>query len=157
MNIIAINPNQRKNKIVSELKGYWASNEWNADTFPMQDRKGKIRENKKSVDFAKIRSDSIRIEMKYYSFYSLTNEIWLLSNFIEVHFNKMYFLSKFLTEKHPRITSIIDIPYNELLDEYKVYLTQNNKSLKQSHPRGGEFISPYLSVFKNMYDFYSNY
>ncbi|WP_255292130.1 tyrosine-type recombinase/integrase [Bacillus pseudomycoides] len=157
MSIIAINSNKKRSKIISDLEGYWALDEWNAETFPIKDRKGKIRKNRQSVDFTKISNDSIKLEIKYYSFYSLTNEIWLLSSFIESHFNKMYFLSKFLIEKHPRITSIIDIPYNKLLDEYKIYLTQNNKSLKQSHPRGGEYISPYLGVFKNMYDFLSKY
>ncbi|WP_235600546.1 hypothetical protein [Bacillus sp. GZT] len=157
MSIVAINSNKKQSKIINHLEGYWALDEWNAETFPMQNRKGKIRENNQSVDFTKIINDFIKLEIKYYSFYSLTNEIWLLSSFIESHFNKMYFLSKFLVEKYPRIQSIIDIPYNKLLDEYKVYLIQHNRPLKQTHSRGGEFNSPYLGVFKNMYDFYSDY
>ncbi|MDY7954937.1 recombinase XerD, partial [Bacillus thuringiensis] len=54
-------------------------------------------------------------------------------------------------------TSIIDIPYTTLLDEYKLYLTENNKPLKYPHHRGGEFISPYLGICKSLYDFFSNY
>ena len=76
---------------------------------------------------------------------------------MEKHFYKMYFLSKFLAEKFPQVTSIIDIPYTTLLDEYKLYLTENNKPLKYPHHRGGEFISPYLGVCKGLYDFFSNY
>ncbi|MEB8677035.1 tyrosine-type recombinase/integrase [Bacillus cereus] len=157
MNIVAINSNKIKRKVMNDLKGYWALDEWKIEEFPLPDRRGKIKETKKIVDFNKISNEYIKLEIKYYSFYSLTNEIWLLSSFMEKHFYKMYFLSKFLVEKFPQVTSIIDIPYTTLLDEYKLYLTENNKPLKYPHHRGGEFISPYLGVCKSLYDFFSNY
>ncbi|HDR7361232.1 TPA: hypothetical protein QCX16_004710, partial [Bacillus toyonensis] len=53
MNIVAINSNKIQSKVMNDLKGYWALDEWKIEEFPLPDRRGKIKETKKIVDFNK--------------------------------------------------------------------------------------------------------
>ncbi|MDN4871807.1 hypothetical protein QYM23_02685 [Bacillus cereus] len=47
MNIVAINSNKIQRKVMNDLKGYWALDEWKIEEFLLPDRRGKIKETKK--------------------------------------------------------------------------------------------------------------
>ncbi|MFD6547594.1 hypothetical protein, partial [Bacillus cereus] len=64
MNIVAINSNKIQSKVMNDLKGYWALDEWKIEEFPLPDRRGKIKETKKIVDFNKISNEYIKLEIK---------------------------------------------------------------------------------------------
>lgn len=43
MSIVSINSNKIQRKAMSELKGYWALDEWTVEAFPIPDRRGKLK------------------------------------------------------------------------------------------------------------------
>lgn len=54
MNIVAINSNKIQRKVMNDLKGYWALDEWKIEEFPLPDRRGKIKETKKLLILIKL-------------------------------------------------------------------------------------------------------
>lgn len=54
MNIVAINSNKIQRKVMNDLKGYGALDEWKIEEFPLPDRRGKIKETKKLLILIKL-------------------------------------------------------------------------------------------------------
>jgi len=156
VNIVSVTPTLKRKVPLTTLQGYWALDKWSVDNYPIQERTGKVRSGNRSVDFSKINNHFIRSEIKYYSFYSLTNEMWLFTSFVCMHFHRLYFISTFLDEKYPYITSILDIPYDKSLTEYKSYLVQNNKPLTKVR-KGQEYVSEYVGIYKQFYQFFTDH
>ncbi|MEQ3586528.1 hypothetical protein [Bacillus thuringiensis] len=47
MNIVAINSNKIQRKVMNDLKGYWALDEWKIEEFPCQIEEEKLKKQKK--------------------------------------------------------------------------------------------------------------
>ncbi|MCE0555148.1 hypothetical protein LQK80_35705 [Bacillus thuringiensis] len=46
MNIVAINSNKIQRKVMNDLKGYWALDEWKIEEFPCQIEEEKLKKQK---------------------------------------------------------------------------------------------------------------
>ncbi|WDU77714.1 tyrosine-type recombinase/integrase [Lysinibacillus sp. G01H] len=145
-----------KSKIEDLLEGYWQPDIWKIEDFPYQERLGNTKD-RKVVNFSYIKNIYIKVEVKYYSSFGLKNEWWKMSSFIYITYPYLKPVVLFLEKEYPKIKSITEIPYEEILLKYKQYLVFSGKPLVKISERR-ERTSMYITTLKAFYlflvDFY---
>ncbi|MEC0301138.1 tyrosine-type recombinase/integrase [Peribacillus frigoritolerans] len=136
-----------------KLTDYWAADIWEVKDFPYPEKLGR-RLGKAKFDFTLIQNPNIRNQMKYYSYYGLSHEYWLLSSYRNGTYNYLLWVWKFISTYHKNIQSITEMPYQESFQKYKQFLIENNKPLKGS---SRNCISRYIGVYNEFYKFWLDF
>ncbi|WP_144525370.1 tyrosine-type recombinase/integrase [Bacillus sp. DE0042] len=150
------------------LQGFWGKDKWDVRECPIpsaielcQYPSLRIR----YVYFEKIKNPWIKIELKYFFYYHMINNIWSAKT---VWIRKGTVIGRmldFLSVKYPNLSSITEVSVEKSLMEYRTYLiesgiktTVTNKKLNEKQEKVEiKANSYYVTALKQFIEFYEDF
>lgn len=144
------------------LVGYWANDVWNVMECPFLNKE--YTRPVKNLFFDKIDNLKVRREFKFY-FYICLNDHGLSVNTLWENATFLSILGQFISKYYPTINSIIDVPQQKFLLEYKTFLLENGRpienvrNIQKVMPWKSPTIvaSPYITMYQRIYDYFYNF
>lgn len=151
-----------------ELKGFWKDDRWDIRKCPhpsaMEIAKRKAVRIR-WVNFQDIENIWLKIELKYFFFYHIKNEIWSAQTVWIRKGTVIGRMLKFFISRYPDVKTITEIPIEKALSEYRMYLvkqgirttTTNYKVTAKQERIKVEANSYYITMLKQFMEFYEDY
>lgn len=138
-----------------EQNPYWERDVWDIrdEDFPLDTSKHKVLT--KRINFGQLTNPYVKFEIKYYLAFRLMDETLSLSSVLGYN-PALKQLVGFIDDKLPTIRSIVEIPFDKALMLYRTYLISKGKKIELEIEKDGqtyETHSPYITFFKQMYEF----
>ncbi|PFR33290.1 tyrosine-type recombinase/integrase [Bacillus cereus] len=148
-------------QINEPLLGYWANDVWNVQECPFLDKH--YDWNRKLI-FDKVQNHGLKNELKYY-FYKGLQATRISITYAFMHYSPcLKVFTEFISRYYANLDSIIDIPKEKFLTEYRTFLVENGKSVeivhrKKSSPWMSSTVQPslYIRLFLQVYEFYYHF
>lgn len=143
---------EKRQEINDFLNGYWGNDAWDIRNSFFDDlRPAKWSPSNKTIDFSAF-SPLIKDEVKYMYAYRLhEKEIRLIS--VIAYGTALNNLAGFLNEYYDEINSIVDIPYDKALLQWRSFLVDKGMNINDE---GKIYNSNYETVFNQLYSFFTN-
>lgn len=145
---------EKKEEIRESLKGYWKNDVWNVnDAFFDELRPKRWPARIKKFDFSSFPAP-LKNEAKFMFATRLQNSEIRLTTVISGYASPMKKLGDYLRIHYPKLLSIVDIPYDKALLQWRTYLIELGVKVNED----GKFAKGYFyTVLNQFYSFFINF
>ncbi|UOQ92179.1 hypothetical protein MUO14_17020 [Halobacillus shinanisalinarum] len=163
MNKNLMDETYREYNIDKYLTGYWSRDVWNLDDCPLA--KGQsFSFTTKNLRFDYIHNPHLKNEFKFFIYKGLVDKRFSFKTVWSFNAGKLKALSEYISKQHPSMHSIIEIPKQAFLPEFKNYL--EGKGIVTIRKQGTsepwrtkkyERKSLYLKLYERVYNFFYDF
>lgn len=148
--------------IEKNLTGYWSTDVWNINDYPLQNDEKLISFSYQNVDFSRIENVNIRTEMKFFFSERLKNNTYRPRTLWDGYGHAVKVLGEFISAKYPHLLSITGIPKERFLMGYRTFLSERNLPIVRQKvylPWQPEYskVSVYINFYNQLFDFFVDY
>jgi len=147
---------EMKDFIKGYLDGFWVKDVFSFKESPYYDSTvEKDRKIRCILDFTNIKSETIKLELKYFFAYQIKSKVFnprSVWNSYAVSFRKF---TAFIEQEKVLKDSIVEIRKEELLTIYKSWMVANNYKITRVNWKNPQqyVVTPAVSFFNSIYDF----